>query len=299
MSPPSGYEKPTVHFSVVIPVYNGELTIAAAVSSVLQQTHLHEVIIVDDGSRDRTSEAVRSLDDPRVHFLKQPNAGPAAARNTGADVASGSHLIFLDADDQLLPNALSILADVHCQEYQLARSAALIDNGDLGLQTRYSIPSQFDYPRGSPLAGTFSIERRLFESIGGYDDEFRFGENSELLFRAQMYLRDAQLEQGFDQRPTMKKVAQTGRSKHHYSAYTLDAAVRMIEKHGDAMRDDPLILANHHAIASHLYRRGGRRRLSVRHAISAAKARPTSLRTWARIPLSFASPGRRRDRQES
>lgn len=286
-------------FSVVIPAYNGELTIAASVLTALQQAHLHEVIIVDDGSNDSTSEVVRSLSDPRVHFLQQRNAGPAAARNTGAEAASGSHLLFLDADDRLLPNALSTLAVVHGRGYQLARASAVIQDGDSAVWTRYSVPSDFPYPRGAPLAGTFSIDRALFESVGRYDDKFHYGENSELLFRAQLALLRAGEAAGFTDDSTMQEVIPSNRSDLLDPTNVLNAAVRMLQKHGKELRDDPVIYANHHAIVSHHYQKTGHRLSAAHHAILAARAQPTSVRSWARIPLSFAPPRRRRRREQS
>lgn len=86
-------------FSVIIAVYNGERTIARAIESVLDQSWpAHELIVVDDGSTDRTGEVVRRYG-PRVRSVRQRNAGVSSARNAGARAASGDWLAFLDADD--------------------------------------------------------------------------------------------------------------------------------------------------------------------------------------------------------
>jgi glycosyltransferase involved in cell wall biosynthesis len=93
--------------SVVIPAYNAERTIRATLLSVLRQTvDDFEVIVVDDGSTDGTSDVVRSLGDPRLNVLRQANMGHAGARNTGIDNSSGKYVAVVDADDLWLPRKL-------------------------------------------------------------------------------------------------------------------------------------------------------------------------------------------------
>lgn len=97
-------------FSVVIPVYNGAAFIGRAIESVLVQSWpAHEIIVVDDGSSDTTSAAVAkhvARHPGQLHYLRQANAGVSAARNKGADAASGDWLAFLDADDWFYPERL-------------------------------------------------------------------------------------------------------------------------------------------------------------------------------------------------
>ncbi len=88
--------------SVIMPAYNGEKYIAAAMRSVLAQTYEDlELIVVDDGSSDRTSEIVRGIEaaDERVVYIFQTNAGQGNARNTGIKSARGELIAFLDQDD--------------------------------------------------------------------------------------------------------------------------------------------------------------------------------------------------------
>lgn len=94
--------------SVVIPVYNGAEYLPRSVASVLAQTLSgHEVIVVDDASRDDPAAALRGLG-PKVTLLRQEtNRGPAAARNRGIAAAKGRFIAFLDADDWWLPQKLA------------------------------------------------------------------------------------------------------------------------------------------------------------------------------------------------
>jgi glycosyl transferase family 2 len=91
--------------SVVIPCYNQARFLGDAIESVLAQTYPHfEIVVVDDGSTDNTSEVASRY--PRVRCIRQENRGLAGARNTGIRQSNGGYLVFLDADDRLLPEAL-------------------------------------------------------------------------------------------------------------------------------------------------------------------------------------------------
>jgi len=99
--------EPAPFLSVIVAAYNSEQTIAETIDSVTGQTRGDlELIIVDDGSTDSTAEIVaqRGADDPRIRLIRQPNAGTAMARNSGAAYARGAFWVFLDADDMLRPD---------------------------------------------------------------------------------------------------------------------------------------------------------------------------------------------------
>jgi len=97
--------------SVIIPVYNGDRFIVEAVESVLQQTYPNvEIIVVDDGSVDR-SGAVLQLYGDRIRYVYQMNQGVAAARNAGITIAQGELIAFLDQDDFFLPDKLTVQVD--------------------------------------------------------------------------------------------------------------------------------------------------------------------------------------------
>jgi len=122
--------------SVVIPTYNRAKLLAEAVESALQQSRPpDEIIVIDDGSKDNTAQAVARFG-RKVRYIQQENAGPAAARNHGVKVASGEFIAFLDSDDLWVKNRL---------ERQLA---ALEEHPDLdfllGLEAKFSADEESD-----------------------------------------------------------------------------------------------------------------------------------------------------------
>lgn len=93
--------------SVIIPVFNVEKFIAATIQSVLEQTYQNfELLIIDDGSPDRSVEICQQFKDSRIKIISQKNRGLAGARNTGIRHSEGEYLAFLDGDDIWLPEKL-------------------------------------------------------------------------------------------------------------------------------------------------------------------------------------------------
>ena len=104
-----------MRFSVVIPVYNVASYLTGCVNSVLSnQESDYEIILVDDGSTDERSgplcDALAAKAPNRIHVIHQKNCGLGGARNTGLEAAQGEYLFFLDGDDTIPPDALSVLS---------------------------------------------------------------------------------------------------------------------------------------------------------------------------------------------
>ncbi|HZS05717.1 MAG TPA: glycosyltransferase [Blastocatellia bacterium] len=181
--------------SVIVPCYNQAHFLGAAIESILNQTYPHfEIIVVNDGSTDDTAEVAARH--PGVRHLYQPNRGLSAARNTGARASRGAYLVFLDADDLLLPNALE--DGVKCLSehpeaglayglYQLMAE----DGAPLQLDAR-PVPEKIDYEaflRGNRvgMVATGVYRRSAFEAVGGFNPTVRCCEDYELYLR---FVRD-------------------------------------------------------------------------------------------------------------
>lgn len=114
--------------SVIVPAYNVEAYIADCLESILSQSYADlEIIVVNDGSTDRTLDIIEEYasKDNRLRIISQPNGGPSVARNKGLEMAQGEWLMFVDSDDLLLPGAIESLlhlaqatqSDIACGEF--------------------------------------------------------------------------------------------------------------------------------------------------------------------------------------
>jgi glycosyltransferase involved in cell wall biosynthesis len=129
---------PSPLVSILMPVYNAERWVAAAVGSALAQTWPRtEIIAVDDGSTDRSLAALGEIESPAVKVLSQPNAGAAAARNAALQVAQGDFVQYLDADDLL-------------EAHKLERQVRLLQEGPPG---RVAVCSTSHFFDGTDPAG--------------------------------------------------------------------------------------------------------------------------------------------------
>ncbi len=97
-------------FTVIIPVYNRAGPLADAIASVQAQTcQDFEIVVVDDGSKDNPAATIAAINDPRIRFFRQDNAGGGAARNRAMDEARGRFIAPLDSDDIFLPHHLEAM----------------------------------------------------------------------------------------------------------------------------------------------------------------------------------------------
>jgi glycosyltransferase involved in cell wall biosynthesis len=103
----------TPQISVIIPVYNGEKYLSAAIDSVLSQTvDDFELIIINDGSKDKTEEVIKKYSSSKIIYHSQHNQGQVSAINYGIELSSGKYIALLDADDIFISNKLALQIDV-------------------------------------------------------------------------------------------------------------------------------------------------------------------------------------------
>lgn len=177
--------------SVVIPCYNQARFLGEAIQSVLGQTHrCVEVIVIDDGSRDDFAAAVAPF--PGIKYFRQQNQGVSAARNAGLKASRGRYVLFLDADDRLLPESVSIgvkSLESHpdcafvwgqCRHCNQAGEPIPAQSKPLIKDNHYVNLLRTNYIR---TPGVVMYRRAVFDAVGGFDPDLHGGEDYDLHLR--------------------------------------------------------------------------------------------------------------------
>ena len=162
-----------MRISTLIPVYNAERYVAAALDSVLSQTLPPDEIIVVDGSTDGTPDVLRNYAG-QIRIICKENRGVAHALNAALDVATGDTLAFLDADDLWLPEKLRVQAAALSADDKLEAVFGMVQqfaSPDLDPQDaqRYAIPAE---PQPGISKTALLIRRRAFDRIGYFGEEY-------------------------------------------------------------------------------------------------------------------------------
>lgn len=186
--------------SVVIATYNCRQYVGHAIASVLKQTYVWlELHVVDDGSTDGTAhEVARFLDDRRLQYHYQPNAGHASAKNHGLRLCRGEFVAFCDADDMWLPDKLALQVSRFADNDRLGviytRTALMNEHGAPLPSDRSDEP---EYPSGRVTSdlfklnfvpfGTALVRRRCLDEVGLFDPRHGTSIDWELWLRISLH----------------------------------------------------------------------------------------------------------------
>lgn len=177
--------------SIIVPVYNGEKTIGECLNSLTNQTKKpDEIIVVDDGSRDKTKDVVRKF--KNVILVGQGHKGPASARNLGAKKAKGEILLFTDSDCIPEKNWVSEMTKPFKNKetvgvqgrYKTEQKGLISRFVQLEIEDRYDRMKTFE---NIDFVGSYSAgyRKRIFLKFGGFDESFptASGEDPEFSFK--------------------------------------------------------------------------------------------------------------------
>ncbi|MGX1703267.1 glycosyltransferase family 2 protein [Microbacterium sp. NPDC055357] len=177
--------------SVIIATNRTSPFLAEALDSVRAQTHPHvEVIVVDDGSPDPKEVAAAVSVLPEVELMRQESSGVSTARNSGAQVSTGTYLAFLDDDDRWHPDRLAAhvaLLEEHgdavaayCGMRTIGEDGEVLLDAD---QVPVDGPSDIARRRTGIILPNLVIRRSAFDAVGGFDLGLQFAEDLDLLIR--------------------------------------------------------------------------------------------------------------------
>ncbi|OBV11208.1 glycosyltransferase family 2 protein [Erythrobacter dokdonensis] len=177
--------------TIIIPAYNAGLFVERAIASARAQGSTEEVriIVVDDGSTDDTAARVKAQG--MAELVQQPNGGVSAARNAGLALATGEYIIFLDADDELLPDALEHhrnAMEAHPHAVMVFGSNHIITETGEIIRSNETVPYETrDFMRTAmhvtPSPSQAMMRRAAVAAAGGYDPDLKGAEDCDLSLR--------------------------------------------------------------------------------------------------------------------
>jgi glycosyltransferase involved in cell wall biosynthesis len=189
-------------FSVIIPVYNKEKYVQAAVKSVLNQTFTDfELLLIDDCSNDNSKEAIVKIISNQIKIIEHTeNKGLSASRNTGIKNATGNFIAFLDADDEWKPEFLETIkslittfpeAQLFATNYEelYSNGVKIINNQKLSkFGNEFLVDDFFSMNLGKPIyfPGSLCVSKTVFNEIGCFDEKITFSEDIDFNIRANL-----------------------------------------------------------------------------------------------------------------
>lgn len=195
--------KPEPLASIILPTYNSADGLAKTVSSILHQTLTDlELIIVDDGSADKTGSVLAEFTDPRITVIRHPeNFGVARAYNTGLCVARGTYIGFIGSGDEWIPEKLAEELAVFCRLspefgvvysdlWEITRSGERRYWANPAISGPELINSDnTDYLVNYLGNGAILVRRELFDRVGPFDEQFRCFTDTDMIIRLQRVCR--------------------------------------------------------------------------------------------------------------
>ena len=189
-------------FSVIIPLFNKEDFIENTLKSVLKQSFCdYEIIIVNDGSTDKSEEIVLQFNDNRIKYFHKKNEGVSVARNCGIEQSKGNYVAFLDADDLWLPDHLEVLnklihnfpeAGLYASRYiSKVSKGKYITNKFLKIPENFAgiIPDFFysSLVNRIALTSAVAIPKYILDKTGTFDTRISSGQDLDLWIKIAIY----------------------------------------------------------------------------------------------------------------
>ena len=232
--------------SVIIPTHNRPRLTLRAIQSVQQQTLRDlEIIVVDDGSTDHTWQSLLTIQaqDCRISLAQQTSQGANPARNRGVSHAKAAHILFLDSDDELVPDALASLLKAAASDKVavVCGGAETVNDEGHHLETRYprDLGPSYENQTGLFLAGTYLVSRDVLIHCGGFDSECRASQHKDLALRLVPHCVTSGQRIAFIKQTTVRVHAHSGNHLRSNLESLLDARLHALRVHEQQLKKSP------------------------------------------------------------
>ncbi len=253
--------------SVVIPTHNRPDRVKRAIQSVLNQTFQDfEIIVVDDGVKERAEQAVKSFNDPRIKYIQHSkNQGGSVARNTGIKNAQADWIAFLDDDDEFLPNKLSKQYEI-IEKYEdkidyvfSGVEIGNVNNNDkriripkiIGINNFYELVLPLEI---KPMTSTLAARKSALFEVNMFDEEMPASQETELIFRL------SKDRNGYAIEEVLTKM-QVGHGEH--VGGNIENRIKgkelLIRKHLKELKKRPKVLSWHYYVLASICVQGGQK----------------------------------------
>ena len=173
-----------VKVSVIMPVRNGENYMQQSIDSIKKQDVSLELIIVNDGSTDKTEQIAR--DNNCIVVNHEKSKGQVVAKNTGLKIAKGEYILFCDHDDVLTDNAISTMLDEFAKDKDIMVVSAKIKDF-ISPDAKNQNQTIKEEPYYGCLAGSILFKKEVFDKIGLFDKNIKAGEIIALMTKLEQY----------------------------------------------------------------------------------------------------------------
>lgn len=273
--------------SIVIPTHNRASLIERSIKSIQEQTHTDwELLIVDDGSTDNTSEIILPLlSDSRIKYIPKTNSGPAHSRNFGANLATAEILTFLDSDDEVEKNWLELMTEKFTDDSVavVCCGVSTFDKDGNLIRSRFpgNLGPTFDYVVGKfTNSGIFMLRNSVFQAIGGYDEELKANQHTEFGMRLVPYLIQHKLRIENIDKHLLKIHFHVGPRIRGNHNSVFEGTRRMIDKHLERIKRDKRQFRNFLVTLIFNAWKSGRKSEAKPYVAMLVKNFPLQLKTW-------------------
>ena len=288
--------------AIIIPTRNRAELLGRAIRSCVTTScsWIHEIVVVDDGSTDHTSQVLAecSKNVPHLKCLRQSQAGANQARNRGAAASTAEVLLFLDSDDELIPEGLTSLQGAFASADVAVVCSPGVHLDEDGSERKVDRPRQlgpaYESQRGLFLAGSFAVRRDVFFDVGGFAEDCPSSQHTEFSLRLTPFCIQNGLRIENIDEPTVRIHEHTNGHLRGSLQKLLDGGLYIINNHRSQLQKSPKHYSDWCSVTGVYAAKARQFALARRLLFEATRWYPKKTTNVARLVLACCPPLARR-----